>query len=89
LRPARGSTISDRSPLIKAVVRDTKTSLKKSDIKLFVDGKARTFSYNAATARLRRTSKKLSLGTHMVRIVATDASGLKGKKAWRFKVVRH
>jgi hypothetical protein len=88
LRPAGGSTISNRSPLIRAVVRDTETDLKQGNIKLFVDGKARTFSYKAATDRLRHTSNKLSLGRHKVRIEATDASGLKGKKTSKFKVVR-
>jgi hypothetical protein len=88
LRPARGSTISNRRPLVRALVRDTETNLKQGNLKLFVDGKTRTFSYKAATDRLRHTSNKLSLGRHTVRIEATDAAGLKGKKTWKFKVVR-
>ncbi|MGI8909597.1 MAG: CSLREA domain-containing protein [Rubrobacteraceae bacterium] len=86
--PKPGSKVKTRKPAISATVRDAQTNLAKSNIKLFVDGRARSFSYNAATDRLIRRSNKLSFGKHTVRIVATDAQGLKATRNWSFKVVR-
>ena len=78
----------DRTPRISAVVRDAGSELAKSDIKLYVDGKARAFSYDAATDRLSGVSRRLSYGGHAVKVVATDDSGNRASEAWRFKVVR-
>jgi predicted secreted protein len=46
------------------------------------------FSYDAATDRLSYQSDKLAYGGHKVKVKATDADGLEGKKTWRFKVVK-
>jgi hypothetical protein len=89
LKPAPRSKIHNRSPLIAAKVSDAETDLAQSNIKLFVDGKPITnFSYDAATDRLSHRSGKLAYGGHTVKMKATDASGLEGKKTWMFKVVR-
>ena len=87
LKPASGSRIRDRTPLVAATVSDAQTDLDKSNIKLFVDGKSKgTFSYDASTDRLSYTSGRLSFAKHTVKIVATDGV-LSTTKSWSFKVV--
>lgn len=87
-RPKPGSKIKDRTPTIRAMVRDKKTDLKRSDIKLFVDGKdIRSFEYNAKSNRLSYTPKgRLDTGRHSVRVAARDEKNLKSKRNWRFKI---
>jgi len=87
LKPAPGSEIRDRTPLIAATVRDAKTDLAKSNIQLFVDGsKKTTFEYDRIADRLLYTSEQLSIGNHAVKIVATDGL-LSTTRSWSFKVV--
>jgi hypothetical protein len=89
IKPVTGSKIHNRSPLIEAKVSDAQTNLAQGDINLSVDGKPITnFSYDAATDRLSYRSDKLAYGGHKVKVKATDADGLEGKKTWRFKVVK-
>lgn len=91
LEPAPGSNTTDRTPRIEATVKDGRTDLKKSHIRLYLDGKMiprEAFSYNRETDRLTYTSAKLSLGSHTARIVAEDAAGNAGVGIWGFKVVR-
>ena len=57
-------------------------------MKLYVDGKAKPFSYSKATDKLTYTSTRLSLGKHTVKIAATDSSKAVGARAWSFTVVR-
>jgi Tol biopolymer transport system component len=92
LRPAKGSTTTDRTPLIEAKVTDAQTNLAKSNITLFLDGTkiARTeFVYNRETDRLKYTPETdLSLGEHTVKVVARDPEGLVKKRSWSFSVVQ-
>ncbi len=67
MKPAPGSAIRDRTPLIAATVSDADTELAQSNMRLFVDGRARAFSYNADTDRLSRLSNRLAYGRHTVR----------------------
>jgi len=91
LRPANGSTTTDRTPLIGAKVTDAQSNLAKSNITLFLDGIkiARTeFSYNRDTDRLNYTPEtNLSLGKHTVKVVARDPGGLVKTRSWSFSVV--
>ncbi len=88
LRPAAGSVIRDRTPTIRATVRDDRANLAKRDIKLYMDGQRKTtFSYNRATDRLACTSGKLTYGRHTVRILATDGRN-EMTRSWVFRVVR-
>ena len=87
LKPAPGSKIHGRKPLIVAKVSDTETDLAQGNIKLFVNSKAITnFSYDAATDQLSYQSGRLASGEHTVKVEATDASGLKGENTWTFEV---
>jgi hypothetical protein len=87
VKPAPGSAICDRTPLIAATVSDADTELAQSNMRLFVDGRARAFSYNADTDRLSRLSNRLAYGRHTVRIEATDGE-LRASKSWNFRIVR-
>lgn len=79
----------DRRPTIAATVSDRDTNLAKTNIRLFVDGKAKTaFTYDRTTDRLKYESGRLSFGKHAVRVVATDAQGKRRIESWSFKVVR-
>ena len=68
--------------------RDAQTDLAKPNIKLFVDGNRRDFSYDRSTDRLSFTpSSRLAFGKHTVKVVADD-SVLSATKSWSFGVVR-
>jgi hypothetical protein len=90
LRPSPGSTTRDRTPTVRATVKDQQTDLTKANITLSVDGKAvaRTrFSYDPATDRLAFTpERELSAGRNGVKIVARDDVLLAGQRTWSFKV---
>ncbi len=85
--PRPNSTTRDRTPLISAIVRDNRTDLTQSDIRLFVDTRSTGFSYYREQDLLR-TVKQLSLGRHAIRVVARDAAGNRSVKVWRFSIRR-
>ena len=87
-RPAPGSKVRDTTPLLSAVVRDKETDLQTSDVKLYVDGRSKPFSYSPATDKLTHRSAKLKPGSHTVKVVVADAGGLTTTRSWNFKVAR-
>ena len=87
VKPAPGSKTRDRTPLIAATVLDAQTNLTEANIRLFVDGRARVFSYDPTTDRLVHQSKKLDFGKHAVRIVANDGV-LSTTRSWSFRVLQ-
>jgi hypothetical protein len=87
-RPAPGAEVRDRTRTVAATVRDETTELAKADVRLFIDGARRAFSYDEATDKLSRTTGRLSYGKHRVRLEATDAAGNEATRAWSFRVVR-
>ena len=87
-KPAPGSKTRDTTPLVSAIVRDGETDLHKADVRLYVDGRAKTFSYSAATDKLTHKSAKLKPGSHTVKVDAEDPEGLTGTRIWSFKVAR-
>lgn len=86
-RPAPGSETRDRTPTVAATVRDAEGGLAKSDVRLYLDGRRRSFSYDPATDRLSRTTGRLSHGRHTVRVTAEDAAGNTATRGWSFRVV--
>ncbi len=85
MKPTPNSTTKDATPTIKARVTDAQTNLHKSDIQLYLDNQPVTkFSYSAKKDKLSYTSKKLNLGTHTVKIVATDAQGASTTETFSF-----
>ena len=87
MSPRHRSITRDRTPTVKAVVRDNITNIQKSNIKLYVAGKRVTrFSYSAATDRLTYTSPRLTKGKKVVKIVARDAAGNVGARSWYFTI---
>jgi hypothetical protein len=87
-KPAPDSKVRDATPLISAVVTDKETDLQASDVKLYADGRAKTFSHSATTDKLTHKSSKLKPGSHTVKVVAKDVGGLTATKSWNFKVAR-
>ncbi|CAA9441670.1 MAG: hypothetical protein AVDCRST_MAG02-118 [uncultured Rubrobacteraceae bacterium] len=69
-------------------MRDEDDELAKSDIRLYLDGRVKGFSYDPATDRLSRATKRLSYGWHRVRVEAEDGPGNGTKRAWSFRVTR-
>jgi uncharacterized repeat protein (TIGR01451 family) len=89
LLPAPGSTTRDRTPTIEATVRDAETDITLSHISLYLDEQLRSFSYDQGTHRLTFTPRRrLSFGSHTVRIVARDDAGFSTTETWSFRVVR-
>lgn len=89
LYPTPSSATRDRTPTIRATVRDDGTELAKSNIRLYVDGKGGAdFTYDAGTDRLSFTTSRLRYDRHTVKITATDAAGKTGVRSWSFRVVR-
>jgi len=88
MSPAPNSKTRDRTPTVRAVVRDRGSDLARANIKLYVDGRARRFSYRPRTDRLAYTTGRLEPGRHTAKVVATDPSGNRSTRTWRFKVVR-
>lgn len=78
----------DRTPTIIAKVKDSPAKLAKANIKLYIDGRAKSmFSYSPASGNLTYTCKRLRLGWHSAKIVATDAQGRSTVKTWKFRVI--
>ena len=88
LRPRNAAMTKDRTPTIIAMVKDSPAKLAKANIKLYIDGRAKSvFSYSPTSGNLTYTCKWLRLGWHSVKIVATDAQGRSTVKTWKFRVV--
>lgn len=79
--------ISGSRPTVQATVRDSATTLSKSDINVYLDGEAVTgFQYRRTTGSLSFTPpRKLSSGAHTVQISAGSARG-SASKSWSFVV---
>jgi hypothetical protein len=79
----------DQTPTVTATVRDDRTELSVSNIRLVLDGQERAgLYYVAGTDRVIYNVGRLSLGNHTVTITATDAAGNDASETWTFKVVR-
>jgi Tol biopolymer transport system component len=86
IRPVPGSVVRDHTPLIAATVSDLHTNLSARNIRLFVDGQVRAFSYDRDSDRLRHTSRALARGRHIVRVQAMDPQGARTVRSWAFRV---
>jgi hypothetical protein len=86
-KPAPGSAVRNRTPLISAVVRDAETELTQGNITLKVDGNVKSFAYDAVGDMLLRQSNKLPFGKHTVSITASDGQA-SNTETWSFQVVR-
>ena len=85
--PRSGTATFNRTPTIRATIKDNRTNLKKGSIKLYVDGRRKTnFRYSTSTDRLSYTTGRLAYKRHSVKIVAEDAAGNTAAKSWRFTV---
>lgn len=87
-KPAPNSKVRDTTPRISAVVTDAESPLRPADVKLYVDGRAKAFSYDASSGALTHGSGKLRPGTHTVKVTARDPQGLAATTSWKFQVLR-
>jgi hypothetical protein len=94
---SRGVTITSMSPVgnisgsrptVQATVKDSATTLSKSDINIYLDGEqVRDFQYRRTTGSLSFTPRKLSSGAHTVEIEAGAAEGSRSaRKSFSFVV---
>ncbi|GAA5145601.1 hypothetical protein GCM10023340_15200 [Nocardioides marinquilinus] len=80
-------TVKDRTPTVRATIKDVRSGVTKARVKLKVDGKNRTFKWS--NGKLTWTSgSNLAYGKHTVRIEATDGAGNKTVKTWSFRIQR-
>lgn len=91
--PSVGATgpraTGDRTPTVRATVRDGGGPLARRQLTLRVDGKVREVRYDARTGRMTWTpSKPLPAGRHAVRLVAVDAAGNRTVTQWRLVLRR-
>jgi hypothetical protein len=87
-RPA--GSLHDRTPTVRATVRDRHTLVRRSGLVLRIDGRVVDgVRYDASGGRLAWTPRRaLAPGRHVVRLVATDALGNRSVTTWRFRVRR-
>ncbi len=88
LSPKPGTKSKRRSARIVAGIHDDRTNLARGDMKLYVDGRPKSFDYDAGSERLVASSGKLAYGAHKIRISATDAAGNTNARSWSFRVLR-
>jgi subtilisin-like proprotein convertase family protein len=87
ISPKPGASTQDRTPTIRATVKDTATDLRKGNIKLFVDGKRKTnFRYSVSRDTLTYTTSPLAFKRHTVKVVVRDAAGNVAVRSWSFTV---
>jgi Tol biopolymer transport system component len=89
MSPKNASFITDRTPTIKATVRDDRTNLQKANIKLYVNGALidpTKYSYSSTTDVLTYNSPLIAKGKKTVKIVATDAAKNVRSTSWYFTI---
>jgi thermitase len=88
VNPKPGSRIRKTSVRIVATVRDDRANLASGDIRVYMDGRTRDFTYEPDGGRLVAESGRLARGTHVIKIEATDAAGNTNSRTWNFKITR-
>ncbi|MFB9315716.1 PKD domain-containing protein [Nocardioides plantarum] len=79
----------DRTPTVRATVRDVGSELTRGRLTLRVDGVVRAIRYDARTDLMTWTSwTSLSIGRHTLRLDAVDPVGNRTVKQWTV-LVRH
>lgn len=88
LRP--NAAIRDRTPTVRAAIRDAFSPVRRKDVVLTVDGRRSTgVRFTARGGRLVWTPpRELSPGRHTVRLVVSDTLGNRRALSWTFAVRR-
>lgn len=88
-KPLERSSTTDRTPRIKATVKDAEQDLGKSNVRVYLDGGSVDFQFDNATNALSFVpSKQLDYGWHQVRVVVRDAANETTGRTVNFRVVR-
>ncbi|HYH74145.1 MAG TPA: PKD domain-containing protein [Nocardioides sp.] len=87
VRPLRA--VGDRTPTVRARVRDRDSGVRKRSIVLRLDGRrVAGIRYDTERGLVRWTSRRrLAPGRHVVRLLAADSAGNRAVRAWRFTVL--
>jgi PKD repeat protein len=90
IRGARPSgSLRDRTPTIRATVRDRYSPVRRGGLVLRVDGRVVDGVRYDARGRVTWTPRRaLAPGRHVVRLVAADALGNRSTSTWRFRLLR-
>ena len=86
--PADEARIKDKTPRIRCTVTDSQTEMQESAIRLYLDGRAKSFTYSSATDGLSYASRPLKPGRHTVKVTAKDPESLTATKSLSFYVKR-
>jgi PKD repeat protein len=79
----------DRTPSVRATVRDDQGGLTRRHVTLQVDGVKRAIRFITSTGRVAYDpTRSMSLGRHTVRVVATDRAGNHTVVKWTFTIRR-
>ncbi|WP_340538112.1 PKD domain-containing protein [Nocardioides sp. GXZ039] len=81
-------TVRDRTPTIRATVRDRFTAARSIDVVLRVDGLKAPATVKAGGKVAWTPKRALAPGRHVVRLVAADAAGNRTTRTWRFTIRR-
>ncbi len=76
LKPALGSTTTDRTPLAVAMVKASNWNVTTSHVKVSVDGKLVRFGYSASTDRMRAILPSLRPGKHTIKVTVSGGPRL-------------
>ena len=81
-------TIRSSNPTVRATVQHSESTLRRSDIHVYLDGEEVTrYNYQRTTGRLSFRARGLSEDAHTVEIEASAGEGTKtARKSWTFSV---
>ncbi len=89
ISPFPNTRVKDRTPIVRATVRDARTDLTAANIRLYLDGRRKAFIYYRTVDRLKYTPQRnLAVGRHIVRVVARNASGGVTLRRWGFRIIQ-
>jgi PKD repeat protein len=87
IRPT--GVVRDRTPTVRATVRDRHSAVRRRDLVMRIDGRRVDVRYDARRGVLSWTPQRaLSRGRHVVRLAVADTAGNRRVVTWRFRV-RH
>ncbi len=88
--PRPEGTTRDRTPAVRATVRDRLSPVRGKSVVLRVDGRVRSAArYHSRRDLVTWTPKRrLAPGRHTVRLAAADAVGNRAVRTWRFRIRR-
>ncbi|MBA2692458.1 MAG: PQQ-dependent sugar dehydrogenase [Rubrobacter sp.] len=88
LSPSNGAQTKARAPVVRAAVRHPEGSIPKRNVKTFMNGNPRAFTYNRSSGLATPGRANLPRRLNVVKVVATDEAGNTTTYVWRFRTIR-